>query len=122
VSATRHQSSTALVWELLRQNPGERFRVPAPFDLGRSPTFFQGKPYLLPICAGRRQHDKWMAMWLTAITAVIRALRIGLRRESGQSLAEYGIVISVIAIIVIAAAVLLGGSISTLFSSSAPKV
>jgi Flp pilus assembly pilin Flp len=61
-------------------------------------------------------------MWLTAITAVIRALRIGLRRESGQSLAEYGIVISVIAIIVIAAAVLLGGSISTLFSSSAPKV
>jgi pilus assembly protein Flp/PilA len=61
-------------------------------------------------------------MWLAILTAVVRGLPARLRREDGQTLAEYGIVISVIAVIVIAAAVLLGSSISTLFSSSAPKV
>jgi pilus assembly protein Flp/PilA len=63
-----------------------------------------------------------MAMWFAILTAVVRGLPARLRREDGQSLAEYGIVISVIAVIVIAAAVLLGSSISTLFSSSAPRV
>jgi pilus assembly protein Flp/PilA len=63
-----------------------------------------------------------MAMWLAIVIAVVRGLPASLRREDGQTLAEYGIVISVIAVIVIAAAVLLGSSISTLFSSSAPKV
>lgn len=52
-----------------------------------------------------------MAMWLAIVTAVLRGLPARLRREDGQSLAEYGIVISVIAVIVIAAAVLLGSSI-----------
>jgi Flp pilus assembly pilin Flp len=61
-------------------------------------------------------------MWLAILTAVVRGLPARLRREDGQSLAEYGIVISVIAVIVIAAAVLLCSSISTLFSSSAPRV
>jgi Flp pilus assembly pilin Flp len=61
-------------------------------------------------------------MWFAILTAVVRGLPARLRREDGQSLAEYGIVISVIAVIVIAAAVLLGSSISTLFSSSAPRV
>ncbi len=61
-------------------------------------------------------------MWLAIVTSMVRGLPASLRREDGQTLAEYGIVISVIAVIVIAAAVLLGSSISTLFSSSAPKV
>jgi pilus assembly protein Flp/PilA len=105
------------------QNPGGRFRVPgACFDPAQSPTFFRARPDLLPILAGRRPHDKWMAMWFAILTAVVRGLPARLRREDGQSLAEYGIVISVIAVIVIAAAVLLGSSISTLFSSSAPRV
>jgi pilus assembly protein Flp/PilA len=61
-------------------------------------------------------------MWFAIVTAVVRGLAASVRREDGQTLAEYGIMISVIAVIVIAAAVLLGSSISTLFSSSAPKV
>jgi Flp pilus assembly pilin Flp len=41
-----------------------------------------------------------------------------LRDERGQTMAEYGILIGVIAIIVVAAAFLLGGSISTLFKNT----
>jgi Flp pilus assembly pilin Flp len=42
-----------------------------------------------------------------------------LTSERGQTMAEYGILIGVIAIVVVAAAVLLGGSISDLFHNSA---
>lgn len=45
-----------------------------------------------------------------------------LRREDGQTMAEYGILIAVIALIVVVAAVVLGGSISTLFSNTAKSV
>ena len=45
-----------------------------------------------------------------------------MRNEEGQTMAEYGILIAVIALVVIAAAVLLGGSISSLFGSAASKV
>ncbi|HEX8975822.1 MAG TPA: hypothetical protein VF781_04855 [Solirubrobacteraceae bacterium] len=38
--------------------------------------------------------------------------------EAGQTMAEYGILIAVIAIIVVVAAALLGGSISSLFNST----
>jgi pilus assembly protein Flp/PilA len=41
------------------------------------------------------------------------------RGEAGQSMAEYGILLAVIAVVVVAVAVLLGGSISSLFSSLA---
>lgn len=44
------------------------------------------------------------------------------RNQEGQTMAEYGILIAVIAIVVIVAAVLLGGSISSLFNSTAGKV
>jgi pilus assembly protein Flp/PilA len=40
------------------------------------------------------------------------------RREDGQTMAEYGILIAVIAIIVVVAAAVLGGSISSLFSNT----
>jgi Flp pilus assembly pilin Flp len=123
VSATRHQSSTALVWELpYGRTRASAFAFQRPCDLGQSPTFFRARPDLRPIFAGRRRHDKRMAMWLAIVAAVGCGLPARLRRENGQTLAEYGIVISVIAVIVIAAALLLGSSISTLFSSSAPKV
>lgn len=45
-----------------------------------------------------------------------------LRREDGQTLAEYGILVAVIAVIVIVAATVFGGSVSTLFSSNAHRV
>jgi pilus assembly protein Flp/PilA len=54
--------------------------------------------------------------------ALWRYLRDGLRCEAGQTMAEYGILIAVIALVVIAAAVLLGGSISSLFNSTAGSV
>ena len=41
-----------------------------------------------------------------------------LSTERGQTMAEYGILIGVIAVIVVAAAVLRGGSISDLFKSA----
>ena len=49
-------------------------------------------------------------------------LQFRMRNEEGQTMAEYGILIAVIALVVIAAAVLLGGSISSLFGSAASKV
>lgn len=44
------------------------------------------------------------------------------RSQEGQTMAEYGILIAVIALIVVVAAVVLGGSISALFNSTAGKV
>ena len=44
------------------------------------------------------------------------------RRSEGQTMAEYGILIAVIAIIVIVAATVLGGSISALFNGTASQV
>ncbi len=41
-----------------------------------------------------------------------------LRAQDGQTMAEYGILIAVIAIVVVVAAVFLGGSISSLFKDS----
>lgn len=49
-------------------------------------------------------------------------LMMRMRNDEGQTMAEYGILIAVIAIVVVLAAVLLGGSISALFSSTAGKV
>jgi len=45
-----------------------------------------------------------------------------LRREDGQTMAEYGILIAVIALIVVVAALLLGSSISNLFSSTSKQL
>jgi pilus assembly protein Flp/PilA len=49
-------------------------------------------------------------------------LLIRLRSEGGQTMAEYGILIAVIAVIVVIAAALLGTNLSNLFSHSATKV
>jgi Flp pilus assembly pilin Flp len=50
------------------------------------------------------------------------ALTTRVYREEGQTLAEYGMLIAVIAIVVVAVAVVLGSSISALFRSAASKV
>ena len=41
-----------------------------------------------------------------------------MRYQTGQTMAEYGILIAVIAVIVVVAAQLLGGNVSSLFSST----
>ena len=45
-------------------------------------------------------------------------LRLRLSSERGQTMAEYGILIGVIAIVVVAAAVFLGSSITDIFKST----
>jgi Flp pilus assembly pilin Flp len=52
------------------------------------------------------------------MTDLLRYLHIRLIDQRGQTMAEYGILIGVIAIVVVAAAVLLGGSITDLFSKT----
>jgi Flp pilus assembly pilin Flp len=47
---------------------------------------------------------------------------VRLQSDRGQTMAEYGILIAVIALIVVVAAVVLGSSISDLFGSTARKV
>jgi pilus assembly protein Flp/PilA len=54
--------------------------------------------------------------------ALVRTLILRAREESGQTMAEYGILIAVIAIIVVVAAVVLGTNLSSLFSSTATSV
>ena len=49
-------------------------------------------------------------------------LFLRLLSQDGQTMAEYGILIAVIALIVVVAAVVLGSSISGLFHNTAAKV
>jgi Flp pilus assembly pilin Flp len=51
-----------------------------------------------------------------------RQLFLRLLSQDGQTMAEYGILIAVIALIVVVAAVVLGSSISGLFHNTAAKV
>jgi pilus assembly protein Flp/PilA len=53
---------------------------------------------------------------------IVSMMLARLRREDGQTMAEYGILIAVIALIVVVAAVILGSSISNLFSSTSGKL
>ena len=59
---------------------------------------------------------------LNSLFDLATMLTIRLRRQEGQTMAEYGILIAVIALVVIAAAVFLGSSISALFSSTSKSV
>jgi pilus assembly protein Flp/PilA len=52
----------------------------------------------------------------------VTMLVIRMRNDEGQTMAEYGILVAVIALVVVVAAVALGGSLSSLFSSTASKV
>ena len=53
---------------------------------------------------------------------MLRQLFAMLQREEGQDLAEYGLVIALIAVIAIAALTTLGGSISTILASIAGAI
>lgn len=44
------------------------------------------------------------------------------RKEEGQSLVEYGLIIALIALVVIGALMLIGGNVSNLFTSIAGKL
>jgi Flp pilus assembly pilin Flp len=53
---------------------------------------------------------------------IVSMLLTRMRSDDGQTMAEYGILIAVIALVVVVAAVTLGGSISGLFANTATKV
>jgi Flp pilus assembly pilin Flp len=55
---------------------------------------------------------------LNYITTFASTLLPSLRREEGQTMAEYGILIAVIALVVVVVAITLGGAISSLFGST----
>ncbi len=57
-------------------------------------------------------------MWSRMVLAGLRFSAGRLASNSGQTMAEYAILIAVIAVIVVLAATLLGGNISKLFSST----
>jgi Flp pilus assembly pilin Flp len=59
---------------------------------------------------------------LNNIYSFLGALFTQLRREAGQTMAEYGILIAVIALVVIVAAIFLGNSLTSLFNSTGSSV
>jgi Flp pilus assembly pilin Flp len=52
----------------------------------------------------------------------LESLWLRLAVDRGQTLAEYGILVTVIAVVVIVAALVLGSSVSALFSGASRKV
>jgi Flp pilus assembly pilin Flp len=56
------------------------------------------------------------------LNGFITMVAVRMRREEGQTMAEYGILLGVIALVVVVVAVTLGSSISALFSSTATKL
>jgi pilus assembly protein Flp/PilA len=59
---------------------------------------------------------------LNSLFDLVTIFTARLRREEGQTMAEYGILIAVIALVVVLAAITLGGSISSLFNSTSGKL
>ena len=59
---------------------------------------------------------------MNGIFDLVGMLVVRMRSQEGQTMAEYGILIAVIAVIVVVAATALGGSISGVFSSAGTKI
>lgn len=59
---------------------------------------------------------------LNSLFNLVGMLKLRFGRDEGQTMAEYGILIAVIAIIVVVAAVVLGTSLTGLFSTASTKV
>jgi len=59
---------------------------------------------------------------LNKLNLLVGALFSRMQREEGQTMAEYGILIAVIAVVVIVAATLLGTKISSVFNSVAGSI
>jgi pilus assembly protein Flp/PilA len=57
-----------------------------------------------------------------SLYSFITMLVVRMQREEGQTMAEYGILLGVIALVVVGVAVVLGSSISALFSNVSGKV
>jgi pilus assembly protein Flp/PilA len=52
----------------------------------------------------------------------LRTLPVKLEREEGQTLAEYGLILALIALVVIIAVTVLGGQINTMFKNIGSQI
>lgn len=59
---------------------------------------------------------------LNNLVDFVGTLMLRVRHEEGQTMAEYGILLAVIALVVIVVAITLGSSISALFGSTASHI
>jgi Flp pilus assembly pilin Flp len=59
---------------------------------------------------------------LNNLVDFVGTLMLRVRNEEGQTMAEYGILLAVIALVVIVVAITLGSSISALFGSTASHI
>jgi Flp pilus assembly pilin Flp len=59
---------------------------------------------------------------LNSLFNLASMLKLRFGRDEGQTMAEYGILIAVIALVVVLAAITLGSSISSLFGSTSGKL
>jgi pilus assembly protein Flp/PilA len=59
---------------------------------------------------------------LNSLIYFVSTFMVGARKEEGQTMAEYGILISVIALVVVVVAITLGSSIAGIFSSASSKL
>lgn len=57
-----------------------------------------------------------------ALSTLLSSLLARMRAEGGQAMAEYGILLAVIAVVVTLAAIFLGHQISSVFSSVATSI
>ncbi|QGN57001.1 Flp family type IVb pilin [Nostocoides sp. HKS02] len=56
------------------------------------------------------------------MTSIVAKLRLHISREQGATAVEYGLMVALIAIVIIAAVTLLGGSLNSLFNQVATSV
>jgi len=59
---------------------------------------------------------------LNSLYQLVGTVIARMQREEGQTMAEYAILVTVIAVVVLAAATLLGNSISSIFSSLSKSI
>jgi Flp pilus assembly pilin Flp len=91
--------------------------VPSPHDLD------QGRDRPRPSTERLRPAASEAVLVLSAfLSLLLGSLIARVRSERGQTMAEYGILIAVIALVVVVVAVTLGGAISSLFGTTASSV
>src|SRR5947199_809593 len=60
--------------------------------------------------------------YMLSLSTFVSSLMARMRAEEGQAMAEYGLLLAVIAVVVVAAAIFLGSQISSVFSNVAQQI
>jgi pilus assembly protein Flp/PilA len=81
------------------------------------------RPTLFPVQVPPAERDECLVLSVTnSISVVLSLLVARTRNERGQTMAEYGILIALIALVVVVVAVTLGGAIASVFGSTSNNV